>query len=182
MRPPPAGAARSRARSYAIYIDRPDCPRSIYEIEGAAEVAIETCSLSKYAGFTGVRLGWTVVPEALRYADGTPVIADWNRIMTTCFNGASNVAQAGGLACVQPAGLAAMRDLVAFYKQNARLIMDALTQVGLEVYGGSDAPYVWVVRATGHGGCSCARSRARSASRAARRGTCSRRCWRGRTW
>ena len=107
-------------------------------------MAIETCSFSKYAGFTGVRLGWTVVPEALRYADGTPVIGDWNRIMTTCFNGASNVAQAGGLACVQPAGLKAMADLVAFYKGNAKIIYDALKGLGLSVYGGTDAPYVWV--------------------------------------
>ena len=91
-----------------------------------------------------MRLGWTVVPEALRYADGTPVISDWNRIMTTCFNGASNVAQAGGLACVQPAGLQAMRDLVAFYKGNAKIIYDALKALGLSVYGGTDAPYVWV--------------------------------------
>ena len=130
--------------AYAIYIDRPDCPKTIYEIPGATEVAIETCSFSKYAGFTGVRLGWTVVPEALRYADGTPVIGDWNRIMTTCFNGASNVAQAGGLACVQPEGLKAMRELVAFYKGNAKIIYDALKGLGLTVYGGTDAPYVWV--------------------------------------
>jgi len=68
---------------------------------GAEEVAIETCSFSKYAGFTGIRLGWTVVPEELRYADGSPVIADFNRIMTTVFNGASVIAQAGGLAAVQ---------------------------------------------------------------------------------
>lgn len=69
-------------------------------LAGAEEVAIETCSFSKYAGFTGVRLGWTVVPEQLRYADGSPVIADFNRIMTTVFNGASVIAQAGGLAAV----------------------------------------------------------------------------------
>ena len=68
---------------------------------GAEECALETCSFSKYAGFTGVRLGWTVVPEQLRYAGGHPVIADFNRIMTTVFNGASSVAQAGGLACLK---------------------------------------------------------------------------------
>lgn len=68
---------------------------------GAHEVAIETCSFSKYAGFTGVRLGWTVVPEALQFADGTPVQKDFNRIMTTTFNGASVISQAGGLACMQ---------------------------------------------------------------------------------
>ena len=129
--------------AYAIYISRDDCPKTIYEIPGAAEVAIETCSFSKYAGFTGVRLGWTVVPSALRYSDGTPVINDWNRIMTTCFNGASNIAQAGGLACLQPEGLAAMRELVAFYKENAAIIRNGLQSVGLTVYGGSDAPYVW---------------------------------------
>ena len=62
---------------------------------------METCSFSKYAGFTGVRLGWTVVPEQLKFADGSPVIADFNRIMTTVFNGASVIAQAGGLAALQ---------------------------------------------------------------------------------
>lgn len=61
---------------------------------------METCSLSKYAGFTGVRLGWTVVPEALKFADGTPVIQDFNRVMSTCFNGASAIAQAGAIACM----------------------------------------------------------------------------------
>lgn len=70
-------------------------------VAGADEVAIETCSFSKYAGFTGVRLGWTVVPAALKFADGTPVQQDFNRIMTTTFNGASVISQAGGLACMQ---------------------------------------------------------------------------------
>ena len=68
---------------------------------GADEVAMETCSFSKYAGFTGVRLGWTVVPAALKFADGTPVQTDFNRIMTTTFNGASVISQAGGLACME---------------------------------------------------------------------------------
>ncbi|KAL3162461.1 hypothetical protein ABBQ32_010126 [Trebouxia sp. C0010 RCD-2024] len=87
--------------AYALYIEDDDCPRSIFEIPGADQVAIETCSLSKYAGFTGVRLGWTVVPAALKFADGTPVQQDFNRIMTTTFNGASVISQAGGLACMQ---------------------------------------------------------------------------------
>lgn len=76
-------------------------PGRLWHHAGAEDVAIETCSFSKYAGFTGVRLGWTVVPEQLRYADGSPVIADFNRIMTTVFNGASAIAQAGGYAAVQ---------------------------------------------------------------------------------
>lgn len=130
--------------AYAIYIDRPECPKTIYDIPGARDVAIETCSFSKYAGFTGVRLGWTVVPDTLKYADGTPVIGDWNRIMTTCFNGASNVAQAGGYACCTPEGLKAMKDLTSFYKENARIISDALKSIGLTCFGGTDAPYVWV--------------------------------------
>ena len=89
--------------AYAIYIED-GAPKSIYEIPGADECCIETCSFSKYAGFTGVRLGWTVVPDKLKFADGTPVNKDWNRIMTTCFNGASNIVQAGGLACVSDEG------------------------------------------------------------------------------
>jgi len=69
------------------------------------QAAIETASFSKYAGFTGVRLGWTVVPDELRFSDGSSVANDFNRIMCTCFNGASNIAQAGGLACLSPEGL-----------------------------------------------------------------------------
>lgn len=69
------------------------------------QVAIETSSFSKYAGFTGVRLGWTVVPKELLFSDGFPVAKDFNRIVCTCFNGASNIAQAGGLACLSPEGL-----------------------------------------------------------------------------
>lgn len=130
--------------AYALYISNPDCPKTIFEIEGADEVAIETCSFSKYAGFTGVRLGWTVVPKKLRYSDGSSVHADWNRVMTTCFNGASNIVQAGGLACLQPQGLKEMKETVAFYKDNADILRKAFTEMGFSVYGGVDAPYVWV--------------------------------------
>lgn len=130
--------------AYALFISDPSCPRSIYEIPGAEECAIETCSFSKYAGFTGVRLGWTVVPEALRYADGSPVINDFNRIMTTVFNGASNVAQAGGLACLTPEGQAAMQGLVDFYMENAAILRKTFADMGFSVYGGTNAPYVWV--------------------------------------
>lgn len=69
------------------------------------QVAIETSSFSKYAGFTGVRLGWTVVPKQLLFSDGFPVAKDFNRIVCTCFSGASNIAQAGGLACLSPEGI-----------------------------------------------------------------------------
>lgn len=74
--------------------------RHVHDTVSGLQVAIETCSFSKYAGFTGVRLGWTVVPEALKFADGSPVINDFTRIMTTCFNAASIISQKGGIACL----------------------------------------------------------------------------------
>ncbi|KAJ4783487.1 LL-diaminopimelate aminotransferase [Rhynchospora pubera] len=129
--------------AYAMYISD-DCPRSIFEIDGAKEVAIETSSFSKYAGFTGVRLGWTVVPKELLFSDGFPVAKDFNRIVCTCFNGASNIAQAGGLACLSPEGLKAMQGTISFYKENTQIIMDTFTKLGFDVYGGKNAPYVWV--------------------------------------
>ncbi|OAY45313.1 LL-diaminopimelate aminotransferase, chloroplastic isoform X2 [Manihot esculenta] len=129
--------------AYAMYITE-DKPRSIFEIPGAKEVALETASFSKYAGFTGVRLGWTVVPKELLFSDGFPVAKDFNRIVCTCFNGASNVVQAGGLACLSPEGRNAMQKVVGFYKENADIIMDTFNSLGFNVYGGRNAPYVWV--------------------------------------
>ncbi|KAM7479075.1 hypothetical protein LguiA_027288 [Lonicera macranthoides] len=129
--------------AYALYMSD-DNPRSIFEIPGAKEVAIETSSFSKYAGFTGVRLGWTVIPKELLFSDGFPVAKDFNRIVCTCFNGASNIAQAGGLACLSPEGLKAMRDVIGFYKENTEIIMDTFNSLGFKVYGGKNAPYVWV--------------------------------------
>ncbi|KAJ7567029.1 hypothetical protein O6H91_02G128800 [Diphasiastrum complanatum] len=129
--------------AYAIYMSDNN-PRSIYEIPGAREVAIETGSFSKYAGFTGVRLGWTVVPEELLFSDGFPVRNDFNRVMCTCFNGASNIAQAGGLACLSPEGLKAMNKMVSFYKENTAILVDTFTSLGFKTFGGRNAPYVWV--------------------------------------
>lgn len=129
--------------AYAMYISD-DSPRSIFEIPGAKEVAIETSSFSKYAGFTGVRLGWTVVPKELLFSDGFPVAKDFNRIVCTSFNGASNIAQAGGLACLTTEGLKAMQDVVQFYKENTKIIVDTFTSLGFKVYGAKNAPYVWV--------------------------------------
>jgi LL-diaminopimelate aminotransferase len=129
--------------AYAEYISDPACPKSIFEIEGARDVAIEVNSFSKPIGFTGVRLGWTVVPSQLRFSDGTQVSKDWNRVMTTLFNGASNVAQRGGLAALGDEGLAEMRASVAHYMGNAALIRRCLAGLGVENYGGTDAPYVW---------------------------------------
>ncbi|XP_013660098.1 LL-diaminopimelate aminotransferase, chloroplastic isoform X1 [Brassica napus] len=128
--------------AYAVYMSE-DNPRSIFEIPGAEEVAMETASFSKYAGFTGVRLGWTVIPKQLLYSDGFPVAKDFNRIVCTCFNGASNLSQAGALACLTPQGLEAMHKVVGFYKENTNIIIDTFTSLGYDVYGGKNAPYVW---------------------------------------
>ncbi|XVE93094.1 hypothetical protein REPUB_Repub01dG0160400 [Reevesia pubescens] len=129
--------------AYATYITD-DSPKSIFEIPGAKEVAIEISSFSKFAGFTGVRLGWTVVPEELLFLSGFPVINDFNRIVCTCFNGASNIAQAGGLACLSTEGFQAICSVIDYYKENAKILVDTFASVGLKVYGGVNAPYVWV--------------------------------------
>ncbi|KAK8616542.1 hypothetical protein V6N13_018088 [Hibiscus sabdariffa] len=129
--------------AYALYMSDEN-PRSIFEIPGAKEVAIETASFSKYAGFTGVRLGWTVVPKQLLFSDGFPVAKDFNRIVCTCFNGASNISQAGGLACLSPEGLEAMQEVIGFYKENTKIIVETFNSLGFKVYGGQNAPYVWV--------------------------------------
>lgn len=131
--------------AYAPFIRTPGVPKSVFEIEGAQEVAIEVNSFSKYAGFTGVRLGWTVIPKALLYSDGTPVHQDFNRVMTTAFNGASNIVQNGGLACLDPEGLKEIDSLIDYYLENAKLLRETMEKLpGYQVYGGVDAPYVFV--------------------------------------
>ncbi|MCD7466241.1 aldolase [Datura stramonium] len=122
--------------AYAAYISD-SSPKSIYEIPGSRKVAIEISSFSKIAGFTGVRLGWTVVPKELLYLNGFPVIHDFNRIICTSFNGASNIAQAGGLACLSREGFK-----VDYYRENAKILVD--TFIAGVKFMGSNAPYVWV--------------------------------------
>lgn len=130
--------------AYANFIKDPTLPRSIYEIEGAKQVAIEINSFSKLAGFTGIRLGWTVVPDELKYEDGFPVKADWNRLTTTIFNGASNIAQLGGCAVLEEEGLKNINEITSFYLENAGILKLALEELGYEVFGGVNAPYLWV--------------------------------------
>ncbi|KAG5548300.1 hypothetical protein RHGRI_013860 [Rhododendron griersonianum] len=89
-------------------------------------------------------LCWTVVPKELQFSDGFPVAKDFNRIVCTCFNGASNIAQAGDLACLSPEGLEAMQEVIGFYKENTRIKVDTFKSFGFNVYGGKNAPYVWV--------------------------------------
>jgi LL-diaminopimelate aminotransferase len=129
--------------AYAEYIRDPELPKSIFEREGARSCASEVTSFSKPAGFTGVRLGWTVVPKELRYAGGEAVNADWGRVCGTIFNGASNIAQWGGLAALESEGLAEIRALCGFYLGNAALIRQALQKPGVPCVGGDNSPYIW---------------------------------------
>jgi LL-diaminopimelate aminotransferase len=129
--------------AYSEYIRDPKVPTSIYEIEGANKCAIEVNSFSKSAGFTGVRLGWTVVPAELKFEGGESVNADWSRVCSTIFNGASNIAQTGGLAALDDEGLKEIRGLTDFYLGNARLIREALKDLSVETTGGDNSPYIW---------------------------------------
>jgi LL-diaminopimelate aminotransferase len=130
--------------AYAGFIQDPNLPRSIYEIPGAEEVAIEVSSFSKWVGFTGVRLGWTVIPRHLYFEGGQSVNHDFNRLISIFFNGASVISQAGGLAALSEEGAIEMRQTLAYYLENAYLIREVLESKGLTVYGGANAPYLWV--------------------------------------
>lgn len=130
--------------AYASYINGPQTPRSIFEIPGAAEVAIELGSFSKMAGFSGVRLGWSILPKELKFEDDFSVHQDWSRIHATFFNGASNLAQAGGIAALEPEGMKGIKKLHSFYMENTVLLKSALEELGYAFYGGVHAPYVWV--------------------------------------
>ncbi len=134
--------------AYEAYITDPSIPHSIYEIEGAREVAIEFRSFSKNAGFTGTRCALTVVPKTLtaKAADGSDVELWklWNRRQSTKFNGVSYIVQRGAEAVYSEEGQAQIKGLVSFYLENAKIIRDKLTAAGLSVYGGVNAPYVWV--------------------------------------
>ncbi len=137
--------------AYSEFISDASLPKTIYEIEGAKECAIEINSFSKFAGFTGVRLGWTIVPHELM-AENSEVgefHKVWNRRQVTFFNGASNISQAGGLAVLSQKGLAECRSVIAYYMDNARVIREGLQEIGLEVIGGVNAPYLWVKAPSG---------------------------------
>ena len=134
--------------AYFAFIRDEKLPKTIFEIPGARTCAIEVNSFSKPAGFTGVRAGWTVVPNELKFADGSLVNKDWNRIMTTLFNGASNIAQAGALAALDEQGIKDMTAQVDYYLENGRLIKATLDgenfkKAGVEVYFTGNGPYVW---------------------------------------
>ncbi|HEY9881325.1 MAG TPA: LL-diaminopimelate aminotransferase [Leptolyngbyaceae cyanobacterium] len=134
--------------AYEAFITDPDLPHSIYEIEGARNCAIEFRSFSKNAGFTGTRCALTVVPKSLKgkAADGSEVEIHplWNRRQSTKFNGVSYIVQKGAEAVYSEEGKAQTRALIDFYMENAHIIREQLTAAGIQVYGGVNAPYVWV--------------------------------------
>lgn len=132
--------------AYFAYISDPKLPKSIYQIPKAKKCAIEINSFSKWAGFTGIRLGWTVVPKSLVCENATAggINFLWNRRQTTMFNGASNIAQEGGLAVLTKEGGRQCQKIVDYYMQNARLIRKTLSKMGLKVFGGENAPYIWL--------------------------------------
>ncbi len=133
--------------AYKEYIQEADLPRSIYEVEGAKEVAIEIRSFSKTAGFTGLRCAYMVVPLALKgKGAGREVrINDlWRRRHTTKFNGVPYIVQRAAEAVFSPEGKAEVKELISYYMENARIIKEGLNTAGLTAYGGENAPYIWL--------------------------------------
>ena len=130
--------------AYEAYISQEDIPHSIYECEGAQTCAIELRSFSKNAGFTGLRLAYTVVPKALKDQNGTSLNALWARRHGTKYNGAPYIVQRAGEAVYTPEGQAQVREMVGKYMKNASYILNGLKEAGYEVYGGVNSHYVWL--------------------------------------
>ncbi|HIX27927.1 MAG TPA: LL-diaminopimelate aminotransferase [Candidatus Barnesiella excrementigallinarum] len=134
--------------AYEAFIHDENIPHSIYEIPHAKRVAIEFRSFSKTAGFTGLRCGYTVVPKSLRISDesGKRVEVNklWNRRQTTKFNGTSYIVQRAAEAIYSPEGKKQIQESIEYYMRNARLLKNCLQNIGLQLYGGDNAPYIWV--------------------------------------
>lgn len=130
--------------AYEAYISDPEVPHSIFECSGARTCAIELHSFSKNAGFTGVRLGFTVIPKDLKAADGTMLHSLWARRHGTKYNGAPYIQQKAGEAVYTPDGQREIKQLVSYYMENARMILEGLKAQGYTVSGGADAPYIWL--------------------------------------
>ena len=133
--------------AYEAYITDPTLPRSIFAIEGAKKCAIEFCSLSKTAGFTGTRLGYTIVPEELSFKASTgetmSLNSMWNRRQTTKFNGTSYIIQNGAAAVFTEEDMAQCHENIRYYQENARIISEMLTKKGIRFFGGKNSPYIW---------------------------------------
>ena len=130
--------------AYEAYIAEPSVPHSIFEIDGARTCAIEFRSFSKNAGFTGVRLGFTVIPKEL-VRGGVMLHSLWARRHGTKFNGAPYIVQKAGEAVYSPEGREQLKEQVAYYMRNAKVIYEGLKEIGCEVYGGVNAPYIWLL-------------------------------------
>ncbi|MBI1344882.1 LL-diaminopimelate aminotransferase [bacterium] len=134
--------------AYEAFITDPSVPRSIYEIPGARNCAIEFRSFSKTAGFTGTRCAFTVVPKGLKAKSASGELVElhalWTRRHTTKFNGVPYVIQRGAEAVYSAEGKAQVQELVSFYLENAKILRDELTGLGIKVYGGVNAPYIWL--------------------------------------
>lgn len=128
--------------AYEAFVSE-DVPRSIFEIDGAKACAIEFCSLSKTAGFTGTRCGYTVVPHALKCGD-TELNAMWFRRQSTKFNGVSYVVQRGAEAVFSDEGIAQIKENINYYRKNAKVITDAMEECGVKYFGGKNSPYIWL--------------------------------------
>lgn len=133
--------------AYECFITDTSLPRSIFAIEGARKCAIEFCSLSKTAGFTGTRCGYTIVPKDLKFTSSTGVEmslnAMWSRRQSTKFNGVSYIVQKGAAAVFSEQGMAQCRENIKYYQENAKIIADGLTQKGIHCFGGVNSPYIW---------------------------------------
>ncbi len=139
--------------AYEAFIREPDIPHSIYEIRGAKKVAIEIRSFSKTAGFTGVRCGYTVIPKELTAAnfEGNRIALNplWNRRQCTKFNGTSYITQRGAEAIYTVEGQKQIKETIDYYMENARIMREELRKAGFRVYGGVNAPYIWLKVPTG---------------------------------
>ncbi len=133
--------------AYECFITDRTLPRSIYAIEGSKKCAVEFCSLSKTAGFTGTRCGYTIVPKDLKFPASTgaemSLNAMWNRRQTTKFNGVPYIIQKGAAAVFSAAGMAQCRKNIEYYQQNAKMIADALSRKNIRYFGGVNSPYIW---------------------------------------
>jgi len=129
--------------AYEIFVSDPACPRSVFEIEGARSCAVELCSFSKTAGFTGVRCGYTVVPSEL-VSGGVSLLALWKRRQSTKFNGVSYVVQRAAAAAFSDEGYREILQNIAYYRTNTANMIAAFEKLGVTYYGGKNSPYVWL--------------------------------------
>ncbi len=129
--------------AYEIFVSDPDCPRSIFEIEGAEKCAVEFCSFSKTAGFTGTRCGYTVIPSELSF-DNTSLLSLWKRRQSTKFNGVAYIIQRGAAAVLSDEGVKQIRENINYYRTNTANMMNTFDKLNIKYYGGKNSPYIWL--------------------------------------